>query len=79
MLDGGLFFCIDMFGVFNDKFVVMVENGCVIVIGWVFVVMDDLSGCEYRGKVVVVFLVYDNCWIKVIVKYGVICFIIFFF
>ncbi|CAN7118674.1 unnamed protein product [Brassica rapa subsp. narinosa] len=75
--NGGLFLRIDMPGVPNDRFMMTVESdGGITVIGRAPPAMHDSSGREYRGKVAVVPLAYDNRRIKVIAKHGVIRLII---
>lgn len=75
--NGGLFLRIDMPGVPNDRFTMTVESdGGITVIGRAPPAMHDSSGREYRGKVAVVPLAYDNRRIKVIAKHGVIRLII---
>ncbi|XP_022562574.2 putative 57 kDa heat shock protein [Brassica napus] len=75
--NGGLFLRIDMPGVPNDRFMMTVESdGGITVIGRAPPALHDSSGREYRGKVAVVPLAYDNRRIKVIAKHGVIRLII---
>ncbi|KAH0935105.1 hypothetical protein HID58_012222 [Brassica napus] len=63
--NGGLFLRIDMPGVPNDRFMMTVESdGGITVIGRAPPAMHDSSGREYRGKVAVVPLAYDNRRIK---------------
>ncbi|CAH8392915.1 unnamed protein product [Eruca vesicaria subsp. sativa] len=64
--NGGLFLRIDMPGVPNDRFTVTVESdGGVNVIGRAPPAIHDSSGREYRAKVAVVPLDYDNRRIKI--------------
>lgn len=75
--NGGLFLRIDMPGVPSDRFTATMESdGGITVSGQAPTSMHDSSGREYRGKVAVVPLGYDNRRIKVIAKHGVIRLII---
>ncbi|KAG2238147.1 hypothetical protein Bca52824_092612 [Brassica carinata] len=75
--NGGLFLRIDMPGVPSDRFTAMVESdGSISVTGQAPPALHDSSGREYRGKVAIVPLGYNNSRIKVIAKHGVIRLII---